>query len=152
MKEKLVYAIVLAGFIAGTIDIGAAAIINRISPFIIAQAIASGLLGKSSYGGGWDTAALGVALQWTMSLIIAAVFCILAQQLPILRQRWIAAGLAYGVVIFIVMNYVIVPLSSAYPGNSHPMPAAKIVENLIAMLLFGLIVSYFAKRAIRQTA
>lgn len=152
MREKLVHAVLLAGFIAGTIDIGAAAIINRISPFIIAQAIASGLLGKSSYAGGWQTAVLGVALQWAMSLIIAAVYCAFAQRLSILRQRWIAAGLAYGAVVFVVMNYVVVPLSNAYPGSSHPMPPDKIAENLIAMLLFGLIVSYFAKGTVRQTA
>jgi uncharacterized membrane protein YagU involved in acid resistance len=152
MNKKLFRATVLGGFIAGSVDIGAAAIINRIDPVVIAQAIASGLLGKSSYYEGWHSAALGVALQWAMSLAIAAIFAIAAQQLSLLRQRWIAAGLAYGVVIFLVMNCVVVPLSNAYPRPTHPMPAEKIVENLAAMLLFGLIVSYFAKDAVRRTA
>jgi uncharacterized membrane protein YagU involved in acid resistance len=142
-------AILLGGLVAGTIDIGAAALINLISPVIIAQAIASGLLGKASYFDGWQTAALGVALQWLMSLIIAAIFVVAATRMEFLRRRWITAGLAYGVVVFVVMNYVVVPLSNAYPKHTHPMPPDKILENLLAMLLFGLIVSYFARNAVR---
>ncbi|MGA9796974.1 MAG: hypothetical protein WBQ17_15730 [Rhizomicrobium sp.] len=150
MSGNLVRAIVLAGLIAGTVDIGAAAIINGIDPVVIAQAIASGLLGKASYYEGWHAAVLGVALQWAMSIVIAAIFAIAAQDLSPLRRHWIAAGVVYGVVIFVVMNFVIVPLSNAYPGRGHPMPLDKIAENLAAMLVFGLIVSYLAKGAVRR--
>jgi hypothetical protein len=150
--RSLVSAILLGGLIAGTVDIGAAALIYQLSPVVIAHSIASGILGKASYFGGWQTAVLGVALQWFMSLLIAAIFAIAAQWLSILHTRWIAAGFAYGIVTFVSMNYAVVPLSSAYPGRSHPMPPDKIAENLIAMLLFGLIVSYFAKGAVRQRA
>jgi hypothetical protein len=37
---------IVAGVIAGTIDIGAAALINGLSPVVILRAVASGLLGK----------------------------------------------------------------------------------------------------------
>jgi hypothetical protein len=47
--------IFLGGFIAGTIDIGAACLINSAKPSVILQAIASGLLGKSAFGGGART-------------------------------------------------------------------------------------------------
>ena len=36
-----------AGLVAGTIDIGAASLINRLSPVVILQAVASGLLGRA---------------------------------------------------------------------------------------------------------
>jgi uncharacterized membrane protein YagU involved in acid resistance len=150
-RRNLIFAILLGGFIAGTVDIGAAALINLISPFVIAQAIASGLLGKASYFDGWQSAALGVLLQCLMSFIIAGVFVIAAQWLSILRSRWIAAGLAYGVVIFVVMSFVVVPLSNAYPRHDHMPPPDKIVENLLAMFVFGLIVSWFAKDTVRRT-
>ncbi|MFZ0869604.1 MAG: hypothetical protein WAM90_02635, partial [Rhodanobacter sp.] len=50
---------------------------------------------------------------------------------------------AYGVVVFFVMNYVVRPLSAAWP-KTHFTPAG-FVENMLAMLLFGLIVAYCAR-------
>ena len=39
-------AIILAGLVAGTVDIGAAALINGRDPMFISQVIAGGLLGQ----------------------------------------------------------------------------------------------------------
>jgi hypothetical protein len=135
----------LGGFIAGTIDIGAAALINKVSPYIILQAIAGGVLGKASFGEGTPAALLGLLLQWAMSLLIAWLFVFATRALPVLKRRWLAAGLAYGVVIFFVMNYAVVPLS-ALKHTPH-FTAARFMENMIAMLLFGAIVAFFARRA-----
>lgn len=152
MRDHLIWAILLGGFVAGTIDIGAAALIFQTSPSVIAQAIASGVLGKASFSGGWQTIVLGVVLQWLMSFIIAGIFVAAAGWLSVLRTRWIAAGLGYGLIVFVVMNFVIVPLSNAYPKHDHLPPPDKIVENVLAMLLFGLIVSWFARGAVTRTA
>jgi len=137
-------AILCGGFIAGTIDIGAAALINRISPFIVLQAIASGLLGKPSFYDGAYSALLGLVLQWAMSLLIAAIYVLAAARVPLLSGNWRVAGVAYGVVVFFVMNYVVVPLSAAWPR--HAFTVEKFLENLLAMLVFGLIVAFFERR------
>ena len=105
-------AILLGGFIAGTLDIGAAALINFVSPIPVLRFIAGGLLGKSAVAGGASIVFLGLILQWAMSLIIAAAFVVASRWLPILQRRWIVSGLAYGVVVFFVMNYVVMPLSA----------------------------------------
>ena len=136
-------AILLGGLIAGTIDIGAAALINGLSPITIMQAVASGLLGKAAFHGGPSAAALGMGLQWAMSLVIAAIFVLGARGIAILRRRWVLGGLAYGVAIFVVMNYAVMPLSAV--GHAPHFTALSFAENLIAMLLFGLIVAYFAR-------
>ncbi len=52
-------AVLLGGFIAGTIDIGAAALINTVSPYTIMQAIAGGVLGKDSFHQGMPAAVTG---------------------------------------------------------------------------------------------
>src|SRR5580693_459172 len=67
-------AILLGGLIAGTLDIGAAALINGRNPLVILLVIASGLLGKASFQGGLPAAILGLVLQWLMSLLISAIF------------------------------------------------------------------------------
>lgn len=138
-------AILLGGISAATIDIGAACLITGRSALFILHTIAAGLLGKAAFSGGIRTAALGLALQVLMGVIIAAVYVGASRVMPVLRRRWIAWGLAYGVVIFFVMNYVVVPLS-AWQRVPHFSPA-KFAANMAAMLLFGLIVAYFARRA-----
>jgi uncharacterized membrane protein YagU involved in acid resistance len=86
---------------------------------------------------------LGLVLQWAMSLLIAAIFVLAAQRLAWMCRRWVAAGLAYGVVVFVVMEYVVVPLSAA--NNPHFTPVS-LLENVLAMLLYGLIIAFFARR------
>ncbi len=143
-------AILTAGFIAGTIDIGAACVIYSVGPVVILKAIAVGVLGPASYRGGAAAAILGLALQWLMSWIIAAIYCVAATHMPIMRSRWIPAGLAYGVVVFVVMHYVVVPLSAV--GHRPSFTAATFAGNLLAMFLFGLIIAFVARSAPRKGA
>jgi uncharacterized membrane protein YagU involved in acid resistance len=142
-RSRLLLAILCAGLIAGSVDIGAAVLINWLNPVIILHAIASGIVGKASFNDGIYTALLGLMLQWAMSLFIAAIFVVAAGKLPLLARRWVLGGISYGVVIFLVMNYVVVPLSAA-PWNpwKRPFSPDKFLENLLAMILFGLIVAF----------
>lgn len=140
----MAYAILVGGLVAGTMDIGAAALINMLDPRIILRFIAGGLLGKAALQGGAGVVWLGLLLQWAMSLVIAAIFVLAAVRLRWMTARWILAGLAYGVIVFVVMNYVVMPVSAWHRIN-HFTPA-KFVENLLAMLVFGLIIAFCAKR------
>jgi hypothetical protein len=143
--HSILGAILLGGFIAGTLDIGAAALINAVSVPVILKAIASGILGKASFEQGIEAESLGVLLQWAMSIFIAAIFVVTASRVAILKRQWLAAGLAYGVGVFFVMNYVVVPLSAI--GRVPHFTAARFIENLLAMLLFGVIIAFFARSA-----
>ena len=143
--RQLGLAIAVGGLVAGTLDIFVAALINTVPPGTILQAIASGLLGRASYQGGLGTMGLGLGLQWLMSLIIAKIYVLAGVQLPILFRRPVAMGALYGVGVFVVMNFVVLPLSAAWPKPHHPSAEA-IVLNLAAMLLFGLIVANTASR------
>ena len=136
-------AVLYGGFVAGSLDVLAAALINWVDPLIILRAIASGLLGRAAFAGGLPVSLLGLVLQWTMSLLIAAIFVLAAQRLAWMCRCWILAGLAYGVVVFVVMEFVVVPLSAA--KNPH-FTALSLLENVLAMLLYGLIIAFFARR------
>jgi hypothetical protein len=131
---------IIAGLVAGTIDIGAACTINRIGPGPILRFIASGLLGTPLPHEAWIYA-LGLGLQWLMSIIIAAIYVAAARRMPVLLRRWIGAGIAYGIVVYFVMTFVVVPLSRAKAGH---VTVTSFIENLLAMMLFGLIVAYTA--------
>jgi uncharacterized membrane protein YagU involved in acid resistance len=137
---------VYAGLVAGTVDIAAASLINTTNPLIILLAIASGLLGKAAFHGGGGVMLLGLVLQWVMSIIIAGVFTLAAARIPALARRWVLNGALYGVVVFIVMNFVVVPLSVAPIKPGWALSTPSIVKNLVAMLVFGWIVAYAANR------
>jgi hypothetical protein len=132
--------IIIAGFTAGTLDIAAACLINMRSPLVILQVIASGLLGRASFQDGAFSAVLGLFLQWAMSCLIAAVYVMAVHRIVMLRPNWPASGAAFGCIVFIVMNYVVVPLSAI--GHIPKFTAATFAENLLAMVLFGLIIAF----------
>jgi hypothetical protein len=137
---------IYAGVVAGTIDIGAACTINQVGPVPILRFIASGLLGTPLPHEPW-VYCLGMVLQWLMSIIIAAIFVSAAARIPALLRRWVAAGIAYGVVVYFVMTFVVVPLSRAKSGH---VTWTSFAENLLAMIVFGLIVAYIAQRMQRK--
>jgi uncharacterized membrane protein YagU involved in acid resistance len=145
-NREVLGAIFLGGLIAAAIDIGAASLISGRSPAFIMQAIAGGLLGKASFDGGIGTAILGAVLQEVMGVLIAAIYVVLSKTVSGLLRQWILSGLTYGVIIFFVMNYVVVPLS-AWKSAPH-FTSLKFAENMVAMLLFGLIVAFFARRLV----
>jgi hypothetical protein len=134
-------AVLAGGLVAGTVDIGAACLINHVGPTFILKVIASGLFGGAALHGGYGMAAAGLALQCAMSLVIAAVFAAVAGGVRWPSSRWILGGLAYGPIIFWVMSFVVVPLSAAVVKQGPPPTPAAFVENLLAMVLFGLIVA-----------
>ena len=147
-RYSTIQAIALGGFVAGTIDLFAASLISWRSPFFICQAVASGLFGRASFDGGARTAITGLLLQWAMSLVIAAIYVLASGWLPPLKRQWLPAGLAYGVGIFFVMNYVVVPLSAV--GHIPHFKPQGFIENLLAMLLFGVIVAWFARASAKS--
>lgn len=143
-------AVLVGGLVASTVDIGAAALIGWLNPIVILHAIASGVLGKAAFfDSGWS-ALLGLLLQWAMGVVIAGIYAAMAWHAPVLRRRWITTGAVYGLAIYLVMNLVVVPLSAA-PFQPQ-FGAIKVVENLLAMILFGLIVSFCVSCAMRAAS
>lgn len=138
-------AILLGGVIAASIDIAAACLINGKNPIFILHVIAGGLLAGKSLAGGLPTALLGLGLQEFMGILIALIYVVAARFIPALRTRWIAGGIAYGIVVYFVMTYVVVPLSAWH--NTPTFKWRSFLLNMAAMWVFGLIVAYFGSRA-----
>jgi len=85
----------------------------------ICQSIAGGLLGPDTLKGGNATVVLGLVLHFTVALGWTLVFLFLLQRWPRLRA-WTArtgsavlVGLAYGAVVWLLMDSVVLPLSRA---------------------------------------
>jgi hypothetical protein len=137
-------AILWGGLVAGTVDIFAASLISQLSPLLIMRFIAAGVLGREVIKGGLDISFIGLLLQWLMGLIIATLYVLAARRLAWMNRDWRLTGLAYGVVVYFVMNYVVLPLSALH--RVPPFEWQGFIENMLAMILFGLIIAYFTQR------
>ena len=105
------------------------ALYQGVPPIRIGQSIASGLLGAGAYRGGLPIALLGVALHTAIIGVIVTVYALAAARLPRLAERWLVAGAACGVAVYVAMNTFVVPLSAAVVG-ARPWPV--VVNGLFA--------------------
>lgn len=137
---RIFLAILWGGLAAGLMDFFAAMTINRLPALTIGRAVATGLYGRVAFKMGDDVAWQGVGLHFGMSLIIAAIYVLAAERLAFLRSSALVWGLLYGVAIFVVMSYVVRPLSRA--GIAHYPNATAFFSQLTAMLIFGLFVAF----------
>jgi hypothetical protein len=114
-------------------------------PIRILQSIAAGLLGRASFSGGWPTALLGLALHFFIAFSIVLVLLLAAKRLPVLARHWFLTGIVYGIGVYVVMNFVVIPLSAAAGGS----PRGAVLANglLIHMLGVGLPASLAARAA-----
>jgi uncharacterized membrane protein YagU involved in acid resistance len=132
--------VLLAWLVAGTLDITAALtyypLTAGIHPTAILRGIASGVLGSRAFDGGAATAALGVILHYVIALIWTLVFFVAARRFDALTRHPIPVGLAYGVVVWAVMNLIVLPLSNVRRGPFNPAQAA--IAAVILMFCIGL--------------
>jgi hypothetical protein len=108
MKKDLTTA-AIGGGIGGLLDALYASLMWGMGAW---QAVASGLLGKASFEGGSATIAMGLALHFFIAFVMALVYVTASHKLPSLTSRPILMGVLYGLVLYVVMNFVVVPLSA----------------------------------------
>lgn len=109
------------------------------------QYIASGALGESAFAGGIAIALLGVLFHYLISIVIAGVFILSADRIPLLRRYLIPGSLLYGFGVFIVMNNIVTPLSATPPLPTPTMPQL-IVMIVDHILVFGLLLGILVRR------
>ena len=131
-------AIFWGGLTAGILDIGDALIFfgaRGVHPIRLLQSIAAGLMGPRAFQGGWATALAGLGLHFLIAFCAAAVFCA-ASRASILCRHPVPSGLLYGALIYLVMNFVVLPLA----GLGWPKPSVPVLLNgvLAVMFLVGL--------------
>lgn len=139
----------LGGFIAATGDIGYAiifAITQGSTAQHLLQFVASGLLGTAAFEGGWKTASLGLTLHFVITFFITFLFYFTSLRLQVINRRPVLSGVVLGIIVFIVMKFVVLPLSAfPYPINLKPLST---ITNLLShMFLFGIPIAIAVSKA-----
>lgn len=136
-----------AGAACGVLDITAAFVtwgIKGISPVIILQGIASGLLGQRAFGGGWPTATLGAACHFFIAFSAATVFYVASRRLGFLTRHAVPSGVLYGVAVYIVMYWIVMPLSRF---QSAPFSLSRALVAIVThMICVGLPIALVVRR------
>jgi hypothetical protein len=148
MKQRWVY-VLLGGLVAGTFDITYACTFwylkRGVLPTRVFQSVASGLLDDASFTGGWRTAALGLVLHYCIATSMAITYYLFARRWSELWQRPLLYGPLYGVLLYGIMNYIVVPLSAANPGSRDLLWV--LLSIAVHAFLIGTPCAIFARRA-----
>jgi uncharacterized BrkB/YihY/UPF0761 family membrane protein len=144
MKKELLKVTI----IAGSLDILAAFcqgyLISKISPSVILQYIASGILGDSAFKGGFGTQLLGLLIHFLIAFACVAGYYFLYPRIKLLRFNWLLSAFFIAVIAWSVTNLAVIPLSRI---PSRPIHFSKAwIALAILFFCIGLPISLFAKR------
>ena len=123
-RNSLLRSIVLGGLIIGIADAiiyhwFVSSVLEGHPLITVYQYFASGALGNAAFEGGIGTALLEVLLHFCISFVIAGVFLLSADRIPLLRRYAIPAALVYGFGVLIVLGFIVLPLSKAPRNQLH---------------------------------
>jgi hypothetical protein len=148
-RGRTAFWVVLAGAVGATFDITYAVLYSGwrgVAAERVLQSVASGLLGRDAFSGGWPVAALGLGLHYAIVIVAAAIFHVAARRLAWLREEPITAGALYGLCIYGFMNFVVLPLS-AYPFKMTFALLTTATGVLVHMFLVGVPIALITRRA-----
>ena len=148
--DTILYGGLVVGILDGLFALIFYGLILGVKPLRIFQSVASGLLGRASYEGGVQTFLLGVLLHFVVATCIAAVYFVASLKLPVLIRHPVVCGLIYGLIAYLVMNYVVIPLSAI---GARPSPPLSIfLPAFIAhAFLVGLPIALLARRSAKAS-
>jgi hypothetical protein len=143
--------IALATLVAGTLDILFAVILSSVfgkGPAVMLRGVASGPFPGAQ---DWGTAGsiLGLATHFTLMAIMAAAFVLAARSWPRLLADPVQSGVLYGLVTYVAMNLIVVPLRF---GNWPPTPRSVATQLFAHVVLVGIPIALIAARNLRRPA
>ena len=150
MRQSLLRPILLATLVSGTLDICAAILLSLTvgrGPANMLRFVASGPF-PAATGWGAAGAALGLLVHYTLMAIMAAAFILAAQARPALRTRPLLWGLVYGLITYVVMNLIVVPLR--FPAAFPPRPLSVGTQLFCHIVLVGIPIAWIASRHFRR--
>lgn len=154
MKSKIfdsaAKTIVLTGLLAGTLDALTAILVYKATPLNMFRYIASAAFGPGAFAGGIGMAMWGLLFHYIIAFSWTVLFFLLYPQIRKVSGNKYLNGLFYGVVIWLVMNMLVLPITNVMRAPLALKPAA--IGAAILIFAVGLPVSvlihrYYARKA-----
>jgi hypothetical protein len=135
--------------VAATLDLVYAIVRNALggaSPLWTLQLVASGWLGQDSFESGVPAGILGFVSHYGIVFVAAAIYYAVSRRVPVLRSRALLCGALFGVLVYLFMNFVVLPLS-AFPLRLT-YTAARVIEGFVShALLVGAPIALAIRRS-----
>jgi hypothetical protein len=142
----------LATLVAGTLDILLAVILTLLragNPANMLRFVASGPFPAATEWGAGG-AVLGLAVHFTLMAIMVGAFVVVASQRPAVLDRPIVAIIAFGLITYVAMNLIVVPLR--FPAAFPPKPLGVATQLFAHLVLVALPTVLIAKAMIHKIA
>jgi len=141
--------ILIATLVCGTLDILWAVILTLWrgrEPEAMLRTVASGPFPDATEWGAKGSI-LGLVVHFTLMAIMVTIFVLAARHRSSLLDRPLASGLVYGLITYVVMNLIVVPLR--FPA-AWPPSALSVATQLFAhVVLVGWPTAYVSRRYLR---
>lgn len=143
--------IIKSALLVAILDIGAALLQHFITtgknPEIVLKFIASGLFGTPAFSAGPMMSVYGLVLHFFIAFGFTLLFFLLVAKFPRMVKNVFLTGMLYGIFIWLVMQFLVVPASKA-PAMPLTLPGA-LLSVLILIVCIGIPLTLIARRRAR---
>lgn len=143
--------ILVATLVCGTLDILLAVILTLMrgrEPAAMLRFVASGPFPQATDMGA-PGSVLGLAVHYGLMAIMVVVFVIVARNMPALLTQPLLWGVVYGLVTYVIMNLIVVPLR--FPAAWPPKTLAIATQLFGHIVLVGWPLAYISRHYLRRT-
>lgn len=110
----------------------------------ILRSVAAGWFGKASHDMGTISAVVGAVSHYAIIFCFVLVWWLAARLVPALSRRWLTFGALYGLALYALMNFVVLPLSAAgAPGFDN---RAWVVGSVVMHVAIGVLCAWFTRK------
>ncbi|MEA3013751.1 MAG: hypothetical protein QOD42_2296 [Sphingomonadales bacterium] len=151
MPRSILKPIAIATLVAGTLDILAAVGLTLFyGRRTVAEMLRGVAAGPFPDAPNWGTAgaAAGLAVHFVLMAAMAAIFMLAASRWRRLWERPFLSGLLYGLVTYVAMNLIVVPLR--WPAAFPPSPLSVATQLFCHIILVGIPIALIARRHLRR--
>ena len=142
--------IVVATLVCGTLDILFASILTLLrgkAPAAMLRFVASGPFPSATQWGARGSLA-GLMVHYGLMAIMVAIFVLAARKLPELSAQPLLWSMIYGLVTYVVMNLIVVPLR--FPAAWPPKMLAICTQLFAHVVLVGIPTAFIARNYLRR--
>jgi hypothetical protein len=127
--------ILLTCLLTGTLDAIAAILISyKIPPAVIFKFIASGWFGRPAMSGGTGMVLWGLIFHYLIATIFSVLFFQLYPEIIRILKNKYFTGIVYGLLIWVVMNYVVLPFTNIPHGHGH-INTISLIKGIAALII-----------------
>jgi hypothetical protein len=147
-SRQSLYTIFRATLIVGSLDIILACsnfyLRTQKNPVLVLQYVASAVFGKSAYTDNTIMPLIGLLFHYIIAFIWVTIFFLLYPKLISFTKNSIVTGLLYAMVIWLVMNFLVLPLTLVSKPSLNFTQA--LIGAIILMIAIGLPLGLIMKK------